>query len=38
MIKARPAVRRAYSLVEEVNPQAGVEMDEQARKYLFDNR
>lgn len=38
MIKARPAVRRAYSLVEEVNPQAGVEMDEQARKHLFGNR
>lgn len=38
MIKARPAVRRAYALVEEVNPQAGVEMDEQARKHLFGNR
>ncbi|MCH4812447.1 glutathione binding-like protein [Vreelandella neptunia] len=38
MMKARPAVRRAYSLVEEVNPQAGVEMDEQARKHLFGNR
>lgn len=37
MIKARPAVRRAYALVEEVNPQAGVEMDEQARKHLFGN-
>tara|TARA_R110000824_G_scaffold50961_5_gene142334 strand:- start:117355 stop:118050 length:696 start_codon:yes stop_codon:yes gene_type:complete len=38
MVKARPAVRRAYALVEEVNPQAGVEMDEQARKHLFGNR
>jgi GST-like protein len=38
MIKARPAVRRAYALVEEVNPQAGVQMDEQARKHLFGNR
>ncbi|MGP9764935.1 glutathione binding-like protein [Halomonas sp. AOP13-D3-9] len=38
MIKARPAVRRAYALVEDVNPQAGVEMDEQARKHLFGNR
>ncbi|HDZ48696.1 hypothetical protein LCGC14_0038480 [marine sediment metagenome] len=38
MIKARPAVRRAYSLVEEVNPQAGETMDEQARKHLFGNR
>lgn len=38
MIKARPAVRRAYALIEEVNPQAGVEMDEQARKHLFGNR
>ncbi len=38
MVRARPAVRRAYSLVEEINPQAGVEMDEQARKHLFGNR
>tara|TARA_R110002051_G_scaffold2766_2_gene14636 strand:- start:3064 stop:3759 length:696 start_codon:yes stop_codon:yes gene_type:complete len=38
MVKARPAVRRAYALVEDVNPQAGVEMDEQARKHLFGNR
>jgi GST-like protein len=38
MVKARPAVRRAYALVEEVNPQAGVQMDEQARKHLFGNR
>ena len=38
MVKARPAVRRAYALVEEVNPQAGVEIDEQARKHLFGNR
>ena len=38
MVKAHPAVRRAYALVEEVNPQAGVEMDEQARKHLFGNR
>lgn len=38
IIKARPAVRRAYALVEDVNPQAGVDMDEQARKHLFGNR
>ena len=38
MVKARPAVRRAYALVEDVNPQAGVEIDEQARKHLFGNR
>lgn len=38
MVKARPAVRRAYALVEEINPQAGVAMDEQARKHLFGNR
>ncbi|HSP31301.1 MAG TPA: glutathione binding-like protein [Halomonas sp.] len=38
LIKARPAVRRAYALVEEVNPQAGEVMDEQARKHLFGNR
>lgn len=38
MIKARPAVRRAYTLVEDVNPQAGVEMDAQARKHLFGSR
>lgn len=38
MVKARPAVRRAYALVEDVNPQAGVEMDELARKHLFNNR
>ncbi|MEH6643823.1 glutathione binding-like protein [Vreelandella glaciei] len=37
MVKARPAVRRAYALVEDVNPQAGVAMDEQARKHLFGN-
>ncbi|MFB9865903.1 glutathione binding-like protein [Vreelandella sulfidaeris] len=36
-IKARPAVRRAYALIDEINPQAGVEMDEQARKHLFGN-
>ncbi|PXY00109.1 glutathione S-transferase N-terminal domain-containing protein [Halomonas sp. LBP4] len=37
-IEERPAVRRAYSLVEEVNPNDGVEMDEEARKYLFGQR
>ncbi|HBS18158.1 MAG TPA: thiol:disulfide oxidoreductase, partial [Halomonas sp.] len=33
-----PAVRKAYSLVEDVNPQAGVTMDAEARKHLFGNR
>ncbi|CAH1043468.1 glutathione binding-like protein [Halomonas sp. TD01] len=37
-IAQRPAVRKAYSLIEDVNPQAGGEMDEHARKYLFGNR
>ena len=37
-VAQRPAVRKAYSLIEDVNPQAGGEIDEQARKYLFGNR
>lgn len=37
-IEARPAVRRAYALVENINPSDGVEMDEEARKYLFGQR
>lgn len=38
MVKARSAVRRAYALIEDVNPQAGAELDEQARKHLFGSR
>lgn len=34
-IAARPAVQRAYALVERVNPSNGVEMDEEARRHLF---
>ncbi|TDR53403.1 GST-like protein [Halomonas ventosae] len=34
-IEARPAVQRAYALVERVNPSSGVEMDEEARRHLF---
>ena len=34
-IEARPAVQRAYALVERVNPTSGVEMDEEARSHLF---
>ncbi|WFM72028.1 glutathione binding-like protein [Halomonas sp. CKK8] len=34
-IEARPAVQRAYALVERVNPSNGVEMDEEARRHLF---
>ncbi|PMR70354.1 glutathione S-transferase C-terminal domain-containing protein [Halomonas heilongjiangensis] len=37
-IEARPAVRRAYALVENINPSDGVEMDEEARQYLFGQR
>ncbi|MDI5933243.1 glutathione S-transferase N-terminal domain-containing protein [Halomonas sp. M4R5S39] len=37
-IEARPAVRRAYALVEDINPGDGVEMDEEARQYLFGQR
>ncbi|WP_249978334.1 glutathione binding-like protein [Vreelandella olivaria] len=36
-VSQRPAVRKAYSLIEDINPQAGVAMDEQARKHLFGN-
>ncbi|MAO62873.1 MAG: thiol:disulfide oxidoreductase, partial [Halomonas sp.] len=32
------AVRKAYALVEDINPQAGVVMDDEARKHLFGNR
>jgi len=34
-IGARPAVKRAYALVENVNPANNVEMDEEARQFLF---
>lgn len=34
-IEARPAVQRAYALVERVNPSSGAEMDEEARRHLF---
>ena len=34
-IEARPAVQRAYALVERINPSNGVEMDEEARRHLF---
>lgn len=37
-IAERGAVKRAYALVEEVNPQNGVEMDEEARKHLFGQK
>lgn len=37
-IAERDAVKRAYALVEEVNPQNGVEMDEEARKHLFGQK
>lgn len=37
-VAQRPAVRKAYALIEDVNPQAGVAMDEQARKHLFGDR
>ncbi|GAB2802413.1 glutathione S-transferase N-terminal domain-containing protein [Halomonas shantousis] len=34
----RKAVQRAYARAEEINPQGGVEMDEQARKHLFGQK
>ncbi len=34
----RPAVVRAYARAEEINPQAGVPMDEEARRHLFGQR
>lgn len=37
-IEARPAVKKAYALVEEVNPDDGVPMDEEARRHLFGQR
>lgn len=37
-IEKRPAVKRAYALVEEINPQDGVQMDDEARKHLFGQR
>ncbi|WP_432765324.1 glutathione binding-like protein [Halomonas aquatica] len=37
-IEARPAVRRAYALGEEINPGNGVVMDEEARRHLFERR
>ena len=37
-IEARPAVKRAYALVEDINPTNDVEMDEEARRHLFGQR
>ncbi|PMR73312.1 glutathione binding-like protein [Billgrantia endophytica] len=37
-VEARPAVARAYARAEEINPQNGVEMDEEARRHLFGQR
>ncbi len=37
-VSQRPAVRKAYALVEDINPQAGITMDDEARKHLFGNR
>lgn len=37
-VARRPAVVRAYARAEEVNPQAGVAMDEEARRHLFGQR
>ncbi|WP_445158348.1 glutathione binding-like protein [Halomonas sp. E14] len=34
----RPAVVRAYALAEEVNPQAGEPIDDEARRHLFGQR
>lgn len=34
----RDAVKRAYARAEEVNPQDGVEMDDEARKHLFGQK
>ncbi|MFD2189497.1 glutathione binding-like protein [Pistricoccus aurantiacus] len=37
-IATRPAVQRAYALAEQINPDDGVEMDEEARRHLFGKR
>lgn len=37
-IEDRAAVKRALARAEEVNPKDGVEMDDEARKYLFGQR
>ena len=37
-IAARPAVERAYARAEKINPKDGVEMDDEARKHLFEHR
>lgn len=37
-IGERAAVKRAYARAEEINPQGGVEMDEEARKHLFGQK
>lgn len=37
-LEARPAIKRAYAVAEDINPQDGVKMDEEARKHLFDQR
>ncbi|HJR72737.1 MAG TPA: glutathione binding-like protein [Luteimonas sp.] len=37
-IAARPAVQRAYALTDEVNPDAGAPLTDEARKHLFGQR
>lgn len=37
-IEARAAVRRAYALIDEINPGAGMTLDDEARKHLFGQR
>ncbi|WP_043529835.1 glutathione binding-like protein [Litchfieldella xinjiangensis] len=37
-LEARPAIKRAYAVAEDINPQDGVKMDEEARKHLFGQR
>ncbi len=37
-VAQRSAVRKAYSLIEEVNPHSEAQVDEQVRKHLFGNR
>ena len=37
-IAARPAVQSAYALVEDINPNDGVELDDEARWHLFGQR
>ncbi|QJQ95901.1 MULTISPECIES: glutathione binding-like protein [Halomonadaceae] len=37
-IEARPAVKRAYALVDDINPDNNVKMDDEARRHLFGQR